>query len=40
MPGGVKVKVEKPEGSDKQSGASKQSWLSKARAISARARVI
>ena len=27
MPGGVKVKVEKPEGTDKQSGRSKQSWL-------------
>ena len=31
MPGGVKVKVEKPEGPDKQSGGSKQSWLSKVR---------
>ena len=31
MPGGEKVKVEKPEGPDKQSGRSKQSWLSKVR---------
>ena len=40
MAGGVKVKVEKPERPDKQSGGSKQSWLSKVRCISARALVI
>ena len=32
--------MEKPEGPDKESGRSKQSWLSKAHAISARAWVI
>ena len=32
--------MEKLEGPDKQSGGSKQSWLSKVRAISARAWVI
>ena len=31
MPGGVKVKVEELEGPDKQSGGSKQCWLSKVR---------